>query len=295
MPPRRVLILGHTGFIGRRLEARLKETCPNLEIVGLSSSELDLNDQESAARSRGLFTPETAVAFCSAVKRQFGDDLESFSRNLAMTLGLCRILKERPVARLVYLSSAAVYGEDVHNLRITERTPVIPRSYYGAAKIAAETLLTRLLAEPGQGSFVSLRPPMVYGPGERVPAYGPGRFVSDILAGREITLWGDGSERREFLFIDDVAETARRSLLGDFSGIVNIAAGVSYSFTEAIDVVSRLTGRRPRITSRPRTKGKVDHGFDNSLLTGLAPGLEFTSLDEGVEKTLAGRAGSGSA
>jgi UDP-glucose 4-epimerase len=289
MPLNRVLILGHTGFIGKRLTARFKEACPDLEVVGLCSADLDLTDPGSASRSKGLFTSGTAVAFCSAVKRQFGDDLDSFSKNMAMTLGLCRILKERPVARLVYLSSAAVYGEDVHNLRITEQTPVAPRSYYGAAKIAGEAILTKLAAEPGQGSFVILRPPMVYGPGERVPAYGPGRFVEDVLADREITLWGDGEERREFLFIDDAAEATRRALLGDCSGIVNVAAGVSYTFTQAVEAVSRLSGRKAQVASRPRTKDKVDHGFDNSLVKRLMPSLAFTTLEEGVRKTLAGR------
>lgn len=286
MPIRRVLILGHTGFVGRSLETHLREKLPGVEMIGHSSAELDLTHRESVLKSQALFDRATAVVFCSAIKRQFSDGLDSFSKNVEMALNLCRILQERPVARLVYLSSAAIYGEDVHNLRITEQTPVQPRSYYGAAKIASEALFERVLAGPGQGSLLILRPPTIYGPGERVKTYGPGGFVKSVLAGEEITLWGNGTERREFMFIDDVVEAVRMLLLDDFSGIVNVVAGVSYSFVEALDIIARLTSLRPRVRSRPRTKNKADHGFDNSLLTRLVPGLRFTTLEDGIRRML---------
>jgi len=70
-----------------------------------------------------LFDDGTAVIMCAAIKRQLGDDLDTFSRNVAMAVNLCRVLEKRPVARFMFFSSAAVYGEEITSLQITRKPP----------------------------------------------------------------------------------------------------------------------------------------------------------------------------
>jgi UDP-glucose 4-epimerase len=184
------------------------------------------------------------------------------------------------VRRFVFFSSAAVYGEEHHDEQITEDTPVRPTSYYGAAKFASECVFRKMLAS----GFVAVRPPLIYGPGDTSQSYGPAGFVYAATHGEPITLWGEGDEKREFIFVDDVVALVVRLVFHDYTGVLNVASGRACTFREAADIVCRHTPTT--ITSRPRSKPKVDHGFRNAQVTRLFPDFKFHSLQDGIQKTL---------
>jgi UDP-glucose 4-epimerase len=190
----------------------------------------------------------------------------------------------RPTKRVVFFSSAAVYGEDVHHPSITETTPVQPTSYYGLAKFTTERLLWKAVGRCAHQPLLILRPPLIYGPADPAGTYGPSGFVRAALRRDPVTLWGDGTEQREFLFIDDAVELVGRLMEQAFSGVVNLAAGCSVTFKEALEAVERLNGWPLQVTSRPRTKARVDNRFDNRVLRALVPGFTFTPLDEGIRR-----------
>jgi UDP-glucose 4-epimerase len=285
MPISRVLLLGHEGFIGRRVWAAFAECPPEVELLGRSHPAFDLTERADAGKLVDLVDEETAVVVLSGIKRQLGDTLDIFEKNMAMVVNLCRVLEERPAARVVYLSSSAVYGEEIHNVSITEETPVRPSTNYGIAKYACERLLDKVVHRSGQGSLVVLRPPVVYGPGDAKRTYGPSAFAHAAATGEKVILWGDGSELREFVFVDDVAEVVRRLSFSDFHGVVNLVTGTSYSFREALDIALLLAPEPFGVDQRPRTRDKVDHVFTGGLCASLVPDFEFTSLEEGTRRT----------
>jgi nucleoside-diphosphate-sugar epimerase len=282
---RRVLILGHTGFIGSALERRLKREGLGLDVVGLSPANIDLTRAEDAEKFSEHLDAGTAVIMCSAIKRQSGDTLENYLKNVAMAANVSRLLSKRPVAKFIFFSSTAVYGEDVTNLRITETTAVQPASYYGMAKHASECLLRKAVENKPACQLILLRPAQIYGPTEPEDYYGPTSFVRAALQGRQTTLWGDGTERREFIYIDDVTAMIERMLAGDFQGTLNLVSGRNYSFREAFDLAAALAPGAPPPLSRPRSKPKSDHGFCNDLLRGRFPEFAFTSLEQGIGST----------
>src|SRR2546421_8155294 len=118
----RVLILGHSGFIGGHLVRWFREHSPGVKILGEALPNIDLIRGEDADKLAPLFDAGTAVIMCAAIKRQLGDNLDTFSRNVTMAVNLCRLLEKRPVARLVFFSSAAVYGEEIEGVAITTAT-----------------------------------------------------------------------------------------------------------------------------------------------------------------------------
>lgn len=288
MPIGRVLILGHSGFIGSSLERRLRRE-KDLEVCGLSPADFDLTRREDAARLAERFAPDTAVVMCSAIKRQAGDSLENYEKNVAMAANLVPLLRERPVARFVFFSSTAVYGEDVHDTSITERTAVQPTSYYGMAKHACERLLLKAVEKKDPSPLLILRPATIYGAGEAGRPYGPMGFLRAAQAGETVTLWGDGSERREFLLVDDVCEAVARLLRSPWAGTLNLVSGRSVSFQDVLAAAGRAAGAPARSESRPRSKAKADHAFDASLLRSVLPGFQFTSLDEGLSAACHGQ------
>ncbi|HEY3327336.1 MAG TPA: NAD(P)-dependent oxidoreductase [Novimethylophilus sp.] len=280
---RKVVVIGHTGFIGRSLVECFRNAFPDLEV--LTPPRIDLSRAEEAARLAPWLTTDSIVVLCAAVKKQLGDSLDIFSTNLRVTENLCRMLEKHPPARVVYFSSASVYGEGSSNLDITESTAINPSTYYGVGKYCAEELLKKTL-EHTRTSLLILRAPLIYGTGDKSRGYGPTGFVWNALySNGDITLWGGGEELREFVFIDDAARIACELALHGYAGVVNIATGTSHSFREILDCLAQHAPLA--VTSKPRSKPRVDQAYRNRLLRELLPGAAFTSLHEGIARLLA--------
>lgn len=278
----RAVVLGHSGYIGRRLVTALRSA--GADVAGRSAEELDLTQAGAAPALAQLFDANDTLIVLSAIKKQLGDTVDVLAQNLAITMNVGRAIAARPVARIVFFSSAAVYGEDVPHAVITERTPVQPTSFYGIGKYAAERTI---LKTAGAASVVILRPALVYGPAEPAYYYGPSGFLRAAREHTPITLWGDGTERREFLFVDDVVEVTKRLAFGTTTGVLNVVAGRSYTYVDALEAVGDILGRPPVVSARPRTKDKVDHQFDNAALRSACAGFEFVPLAEGLRRTAA--------
>jgi UDP-glucose 4-epimerase len=278
----RVVVIGHTGFIGSALMRRLCGYRAGLQVEGLSLARVDITTSAGAAGIASHLGPTTAVVMCAAIKRQLGDSAEIFQRNTAISVAFAEILAAHPVRRVVYLSSAAVYGEDVENLAITESTQLDCRTYYGLAKMTAEWLIAKAAVAHPAMSIGFVRPATIYGPGDLGSAYGPSGFLNATAEGRPIVFWGDGEERREFIYIDDVAEVLARYVFIDHRGPLNLVAGRSYTFADALAAATRICGLKTDVTSRPRSKAKVDNRFDNALLSRLMPDVAFTGLEAGM-------------
>jgi UDP-glucose 4-epimerase len=279
-----IVLLGHTGYIGKRLAISFRKAAPDVPVVGRSVTELDLTSTDAPAALERLFDSNAALVICAAIKKQLGDTLDVLAQNLAITTSVCRALAATPVKRVVFFSSAAVYGEDVQHGTITESTPVQPTSFYGIGKFTAERMLAKATSPHAATSLLMLRPALVYGPDEPGYYYGPSGFLQKARAGAPITLWGDGTELREFLFIDDVVELTTRLLFSAATGVLNVVSGASYTYAAALDAIERMTGKRPATDSRARTKDKVDHRFDASALMRTCPGFLFTPMEEGLRR-----------
>jgi UDP-glucose 4-epimerase len=273
-----IVLLGQTGYIGSRLAAAFQAAAPAVPLIGRSAPTLDLTRPDAANVLEELLDPDAVLVVCAAIKKQLGDTPEIFEQNLAIVLNVCRALAARPVRRVVFFSSAAVYGEDVQHGVISETTAVQPTSLYGIGKFTAERLLARTAAQIPGMSLLMLRPALVYGPHEPAYYYGPSGFLRNALTNAPITLWGDGQELREFLFIDDVVALTTRLTFGDATGVLNIASGTSYTYAQALAEIAQLTGREPLTQLRPRSKAKVDHRFDAGALRQASPGFAFTPL-----------------
>ena len=186
----KVVVLGHSGYIGRHLIQKIKSEGPDFEVLGHSLSTVDLTKEKQVDQLAELFDLNTVLIVCSGIKKQYGDNLDIFNTNISMISNLCRCLHKYPVHRAIYFSSAEVYGDAVHNTEITEKTQVQPSSYYGIAKFASERLMQKAIAMEERSSLLILRPPLVYGPGEKGSFYGPMGFVRAAMKGDPILLWG---------------------------------------------------------------------------------------------------------
>lgn len=281
----KIVILGDTGFIGSHLKTFLKVHLPMVEILGISTRHTDLTNLEQVMELQNLLDENSTVIMCSMLKREMGDSNEIFAKNMQMINHLAQMLKEVSIAKLIYFSSTAIFGEDIHNEAIVEETAVAPRTFYGLAKLNAEFIFNHLFENQSE-KLVILRPPVIYGPGDRSKTYGPTKFIDHALKNEILTLWGDGTEKREFIFIEDVCQVILQLLMQDKGGSVNLVSGQNYQFQQIISFIENITQEKLEIDSRPRTKKQIDHGFINKKLHDFCPKFEFTPLAKGIEKTI---------
>jgi UDP-glucose 4-epimerase len=282
----RILVLGHLGFIGRYVTSACGHAMPAAEVIGRSLQDVDLAKAGQAESLADIVDAETTIVVCAAVKRQLGDNLAAFAQNIDIAKNLCVLFERRQARRIVYFSSAAVYGEDVHNTAIKEDTPVQPRTYYGIAKYTSECLLKKVVEAQDGTSLLLIRPPLVYGPGDLSESYGPVGFLLKAMRGEPIVLWGDGTEKRDFVYAEDVGRIVAKLVAGSDSGVVNLAGGESHTFKDILDVIAELLPNDIDISSRERSKAKVDNVFCNDRLMKMTDDFAFTPLREGIEKTM---------
>lgn len=288
-----IVILGHTGFVGNRIKTYFEEKHPELKIIGISSQDIDLTNAEQCLKLKDYFNIESLVIMCSGIKSNYGNDLETYSKNVTMATNVCKILSSNPVKKFIFFSSIAVYGVDVNNMHMTESTPLEPDTYYGLSKLDSERLLSFGFSKLKDSSLIVLRPSTIYGPDEKIIAPTPSGFLIKYLEGGEVTLWGDGSEYREFLFVEDLVRLIELLAFSDFKGIINLGGDKPYSYIESLEIISKLLGQKLNIHHKPRSKSKVDKAYERkgSLLKTLFPSFKFTPLEKGLRCILNSRKG----
>ena len=282
-PPRRVVILGSRGFVGRELlELLQREGCSCLAVP---RQEIDLCEPGAADRLRVILDPADAVVVAAALTPDRGRDIATLMKNLRMAECLAQVLGEAPCAHLVYVSSDAVY--DGRQSLISEQTPTSPTDLYSLMHIAREQILS-YAAQARAIPFCVLRPSAIFGGGDTHNSYGPNRFIRSALKERQIKIFGAGEEMRDHAYIGDVVAMIGMVLARRSTGILNSVSGRSISFRDLAQRIAALTGSDVAIESVPRN-GKVTHRhFDTTALIQSLPHLARTELDEALLRTIQG-------
>jgi UDP-glucose 4-epimerase len=256
-----------------------------MDVVGFSSRTLDLRRAESLCALEGLLDGDTTLIFAAAITREKGNNLEIFLDNVRMAGHASDFLESHPPAKFVYLSSDAVYAMQTDP--ITEDTPVAPEgTLYGIAKDTAECLFRRSAWARGIPLLV-LRPTGVFGPGDTHNSYGPNAFVRSIVASRTVQLFGEGEERRDHLYIDDLVRLVALLLDREALGVYDIATGMSHSFKEVAESLRRVVPLEFTVTHLPRKAPVTHRQFNISRLSREVPKFQFTDLKQGLQETFA--------
>ena len=163
------------------------------------------------------------------------------------------------IKKFIYASSSSVYGE-ANSLPIKETSPTNPISPYGVTKLAGENLTT-LYYRAYDVPTVSLRYFTVYGPRQR-PDMGFHRFISKILMGKEIEVYGAGDQTRDFTFVGDVVEASIKAMFqGRYGEVYNVGGGNRISLIETIKIIEEIAGRKANLKYTEPQKGDAKHTY----------------------------------
>ena len=279
--PRRVVLLGGTGFLGRASEARLLRS--GIPVLSMSSRDVDLA-AASASEALGRTLAEgDALVFLSAVTRDKGRDAQTYLGNCAMAAHVAASVRSN-LAQVIYVSSDAVYGQ-ASTLPISEETPAAPDDLYGVMHLARELMFAEASTAAGV-PYCVLRPTMVYGPGDTHGSYGPNRFFRTAPSG-SLSLFGEGEERRDFVYVEDVAEIITRTIERRATGVLNLATGQSWTFASVADMVVAACSMPVSVTRQPRAVPVVHRDFTSDATLRAFPDFRYTALDDGIRLTAA--------
>lgn len=276
--PERVVVVGAAGFVGKTIADRLARD--GVAVVRLGRADLDLTADGAASALGGLLRPGDALV--AAAARAPCKNADMLVENMQIARALVQALAGAEIAHVVNISSDAVYADAPDPL--TETSCASPGSLHGAMHLAREVMFRSEVRAP----LAVLRPSLLYGPGDPHNGYGPNRFRRLAARGEDIVLFGEGEERRDHVYIDDVAELAVRVLQRRSVGALNVATGQVHSFREIAEKVVALSGRGSKIRGSVRS-GPMPHNgyrpFDPTACRQAFPDFTYTSLDEGLARS----------
>ena len=272
--PARVVVLGAGGFVGGAIVKRL--VADGVTCLPLTRKDVDLLAPDAAARLGGVLLPTDRLVMVSAIAP--ARTVAMLGQNLRMAEAVCGALQSSPVAHVVYISSDAVYVDDANP--VSETSCCQPSSLHGMMHAARELMLKTTVTT----SLAVLRPSLLYGADDPHNGYGPNRFRRQAAKGETITLFGEGEEQRDHVFVDDVAALTALVLAHRSRGVLNVATGESTSFRRVAEMVTALAPRPGPIAGTPRQNPVTHRHFDVTACLKAFPAFRYTPLGEGLRR-----------
>jgi len=290
----KVLITGGAGFIGGHLAIYLRsrgfdvvvvdnlEKAPMVKAVREAEIPLIIGDLRSNVELPRVDAIVHAAAYID-VAESFEKPYEYIVNNVAATSKIAKIAFENN-SYLVYISSAAVYGNPVY-LPIDEDHPRNPLSPYGLSKHLGEQV-TEFYGRLGLKSSV-VRLFNVYGSCQSMEYAGViTRFINRVKRGEPPIIFGDGEQTRDFIHVKDVATFIEAIITRGETGVFNVGTGKATTINLLAELVIKLAGLNLKPVHGPPRRGDIEHSVANvskALSIGWKPRI---SLEEGLYELL---------
>jgi len=257
--PNRVIILGKTGFIASNLISLLKKN--KIKFISLSSKDINLLSQSSSNKLNNIIKKNDSLVFISSIAPV--KNYSMFLKNIIMCKNFLNLKVLNNISHFIYISSDAVYS-DSKNL-ISEKSKTDPDSLHGIMHITREKLFKNYFKK----NISILRPTLIYGETDPHNGYGPNKFIRDIKNKKQLSIFGNGEEKRDHVWIQDVVNIIYLCLIYRFIGTLNIVSGKIISFSKIANIIINYSKKNIKLNKIERT-GPMPHNgyraFDNKLL-----------------------------
>ena len=308
---KKALVLGAGGFIGNHMVDRLKEE--GFWVRGVDLKQTEFNSSKADEFVMGDLRN---YEFCKKILDQDFEEIYQFAADMggagfvftgendadimhnsaAINLNILDICSKNGSRKIFYSSSACMYPEynqldkDNPNCKEDSAYPAAPDSEYGWEKLFSERLYFAYQRNYGLNVKVA-RYHNIFGPfgtweggREKAPA-AICRKIASSNSGDTIEVWGDGSQTRSFLYIDECIEASLRLMRSDFSGPVNIGSDEMISINDLVKKVCKISNKNIQVKHIDGPLGVKGRNSDNDLIFRELGWKPSQPLSEGLEKT----------
>ncbi len=307
---RKVLVCGSTGFIGRNLAERLAERSdiavfgtyhrrPPLEDPRIRSVRADLADPRDVARAlKGMDVVIQAAATTSGARDIVQRPWIHVKDNAVMNSHIFQTACEYEVSQVLFFSCTVMYPSSAKPLKEEDFDPgrgLFPK-YFGVGwtKVYLEKMC-EFYSRIGKTKFMAIRHSNIYGPHDKFDperSHVFGATLTKVLThrGGAVTVWGSGAEKRDLLYVEDLADFVERAMEKQPApfDLVNVGCGQAVSITDLVREIIRISGKPLSIEhdlSAPSLP--VDICLDISRARAVYGWRPTHSLEEGIRKTIA--------
>jgi len=273
-----IVVTGGAGFVGRALVNYLIESGEEVKIFdnfsnssqveiqsllkkGASLVEGDIRNYQNL--ERGLSKCDTVIQLAAQidVQKSIINPKENYEINVEGTKNLLKACLKQNVQNIIAASSAAVYGNP-SELPLTESSPTIPLSPYGESKLEMEKLI-RDFSKKHNLDSICLRLFNIYGNGQTDAYAGViTKFMKNIREDKPLIIFGDGSNTRDFIFIEDVVNSIKNAIVkiqGKKGIFYNIATGNHSTILQLAETMLSISGKKLEIKFDHPKKGDIPH------------------------------------
>ncbi len=297
----KAVVTGGTGFIGSHVVDLLQKKGYQVAVIdiqppgvfwkvptGVEVLEMDVATEEC---EEFIASYQPDAIFHLAARASVIESIHNPHEDARTTIdGMLRVLEGARRAnskKVVFSSTAAVYGNPSVAMPIGEETMIGPISPYGSSKLAAEYYL-RVYRELYGIDYAILRYANVYGPRQGISGEGGviAIFSKAAIQGKTLRLFGDGGHTRDYIYVADVARANLLAAEKDGSFVLNISTGTETSNRELIDYIQAVAGHALDVSQEPERPGDIRR-------SALAPGSALstigfraeTGIQTGLEET----------
>jgi len=272
----RAVIIGSSGIISKNLQKKLKAHKENYLVIG--SKEVNLIKLNAFKILQKKIKKNDTVIIIAAeapVKNEI-----MFINNLKMANNLVKALSEKILRQIIYISSDAVYA-DVK--KINEKTLKAPGSLHGLMHLVREKIFESNFGK----NLLILRPTLIYGVSDTHKGYGPNQFIFRALNKLQISIFGNGEEKRDHIYIDYLVDILFRCIQRSAFGVLNLASGEVSSFLDIAKLVQKKIFTKSKIIKIKRN-GPMPHNgyraFDTKNLEFFFSDIKKILINDGLNK-----------
>ncbi len=268
------ILIGSTGFIGKSIVKNF-----NKKLIKFNSKNLNLLKKSSINKHAKKFKNSTII-YAAGIKRTRGDTFQNFNKNIFIFNNLFSFFFKNRPKKIIFLSSAEVYGKYKGKKKINEKTPINPFTLYSLSKIIQEKTIKFFSDKVGY-EYIILRLPGIYGRDKEEQSI-VSKIVAAIIKKKTFKLNTSGNELRDYIYVNDVGKIVFELSKKKIRNLtINLATGKSLKITEIIKIIQMKLKKNIQL-QKTNFKDKIEYDliYKNNLLKSLLPNFRFKYLKD---------------